>query len=71
MENILERVLTNHPDAARGKDPLSTIGFIGDPDMGSLNHTEAGQFSKLWGDCRPKFTKNPGTIVIFGTAGEI
>jgi hypothetical protein len=65
---IKEITLPSEPDAARGKD-MHNVLFVGDPDMGELNHMEAGEFSALWDACIPKFTGTTGEIIVFGTSG--
>jgi hypothetical protein len=68
MKKIIKIKMKDEPHSLRGGSPDRALLFPGDPDKLPI---DAGNFTALYESCLPKFTKNTGTIVVFGTGGEI
>ena len=71
MEKTIKVKMNSEPHRLRGVSPDKVLLFPGDPDMDILNPLETGKFSALYESCKPKFTKNTGTILVFGTGGPL
>jgi len=71
MEKIIKVKMNSGPHRLRGVSPDKVLLFPGDPDMGILNFIAGDKFSTLYENCKPKFTKQTGQLLVFGTGGEI